>query len=145
MHDDNSQKSAKTLFCPKCKGSKLILQKIGETSVHECEKCSGIWLNKGELNALVHPAEGDLEYCSREYIAEDRISEYQCPACANPKLKKVNFIAYSGIVMDYCEKCQGLWLDRGELDAIIAEVDKLEHMPESWDHKIMVFLSKLPF
>jgi Zn-finger nucleic acid-binding protein len=60
-------------------------------------------------------------------------------------MKKVNFITYSDIMIDYCEKCQGLWLDRGELDAIIAEVEKLEHLPESWDHKIMVFLAKLPF
>jgi Zn-finger nucleic acid-binding protein len=133
------------LFCPKCPNVKLNEKKIAETSVHECGCCSGIWLDKGELNTIAHPVEGDLEYCSKENIQEDRVSEYLCPVCKNTKMKKVNFVTYSEISMDYCEKCEGLWLDRGELDAIIAEVDKLEHMPESWEHRVMVFLSKLPF
>ncbi|HPN85363.1 MAG TPA: zf-TFIIB domain-containing protein [Victivallales bacterium] len=133
------------LPCPKCPGVKLVENKVGDTIVHQCECCSGIWLDKGELNLIAHPVVGDLEYCSKENIEEDRISEYFCPACKDVKMKKVNFVTYSDISMDYCEKCEGLWLDRGELDAIIAEVEKLEHIPESWDHRIMAFLSKLPF
>jgi len=138
-------KNEKELVCPKCLNVKLEKRFHEGIFLHECPCCSGIWLNKGELNQLVHPVEGDLEYCSTEKIEEDRISEIFCPLCKNVKLKKVNFVTYSDIIMDYCDKCQGLWLDRGELDAIIAEVEKLSHLPESWEHKIMVFLSKLPF
>jgi Zn-finger nucleic acid-binding protein len=145
MGNNESKNATATLLCPKCKNVKLEEEKISGILIHKCKTCCGIWLNKGELNALVHPTEGDLEYCSREHIAEDRISEYLCPSCKNIKMKKVNFITYSDIMIDYCEKCHGLWLDRGELDAIIAEVEKLEHLPESWDHKIMIFLAKLPF
>jgi len=47
--------------------------------------------------------------------------------------------------MDHCPRCQGLWLDRGELDAVTAEVRRLEQVPESWDHRVMVFLAGLPF
>jgi len=144
MPENNSPKTP-SLACPKCQGRFLNERKIGATTVHECPCCSGIWLDKGELNEIAHPAEGDLEYCSRENIEEDRISEFLCPVCKGSKMVKVNFVSYSDIIMDYCEKCGGLWLDRGELDAIIAEVEKLKHVPESWDHKIMVFLSKLPF
>lgn len=135
----------KTLYCPKCLGVALVERMHSGVLIHECPCCSGIWLNKGELNRIAHPAEGDLEYCSKEDIAEDRSSDFACPLCPNVMMKKVNFISYSDIAMDYCEKCEGLWLDRGELDAIIAEVEKLNHMPETWDHRIMVFLSKLPF
>ena len=29
----------------------------------------------------------------------------------------------SGVEIDYCPKCRGIWLDRGELDKIIEKVD----------------------
>jgi len=39
-----------------------------------------------------------------------------CPAC------KVDLVMSErqGIEIDYCPKCRGVWLDRGELDKIIA-------------------------
>lgn len=38
-----------------------------------------------------------------------------CPVCSLPlKMSDRN-----GIEIDYCEKCRGVWLDRGELDKII--------------------------
>ena len=133
------------LKCPKCELGELIPQAHDGVTIDVCTKCSGIWLHKGELNKMAHPHEGDLEYCSTEHIAEDRISDCNCPQCKDVKLKKVNFVSYSDIVLEYCSKCEGIWLDRGELDAINAEIDKLHKIPESWDHRIMVFLSKLPF
>jgi Zn-finger nucleic acid-binding protein len=38
-----------------------------------------------------------------------------CPAC-NVELKMAD---RQGIEVDYCPKCRGVWLDRGELDKII--------------------------
>lgn len=40
----------------------------------------------------------------------------QCPVCSD-----VNLVMSerSGIEIDYCPKCRGIWLDRGELDKII--------------------------
>lgn len=40
----------------------------------------------------------------------------QCPVCEG-----VNLVMSerSGIEIDYCPKCRGVWLDRGELDKII--------------------------
>jgi Zn-dependent protease with chaperone function len=36
-----------------------------------------------------------------------------CPACASPTLEQC--LARQGTVVDVCSKCQGLWLDRGEI------------------------------
>lgn len=40
----------------------------------------------------------------------------------------------NGIEIDYCPKCRGVWLDRGELDKIIersnSEIDKIRTDPE---------------
>jgi len=134
------------LICPKCPDDVILQEKdVDGVKVHSCEKCKGIWLNKGELNQLAHPIEGDLEYCSADSMEEDRITDFTCPDCPDIKLVKVNFISYSEILLEYCKKCQGIWLDRGEMDAINAEIDKLQDVPENWDHRIMVFLAKLPF
>jgi len=40
----------------------------------------------------------------------------QCPVCPDTTLAMSN---REGIEIDYCPKCRGVWLDRGELDKII--------------------------
>lgn len=40
----------------------------------------------------------------------------KCPSCANTDL---TITARTGIEIDLCPKCRGIWLDRGELDKII--------------------------
>ena len=39
----------------------------------------------------------------------------QCPADGSPLVMSER----SGIEIDYCPQCRGVWLDRGELDKII--------------------------
>lgn len=39
-----------------------------------------------------------------------------CPVCSNVELKLAE---RQGVEIDYCSKCRGVWLDRGELDKII--------------------------
>jgi Zn-finger nucleic acid-binding protein len=40
----------------------------------------------------------------------------KCPVCVEPDL---SMTTREGIEIDYCPKCRGVWLDRGELDKII--------------------------
>jgi len=40
----------------------------------------------------------------------------KCPVCADTDLLMSD---RQGIEIDYCPKCRGVWLDRGELDKII--------------------------
>lgn len=39
-----------------------------------------------------------------------------CPACKDSVLSMTE---RQGVEIDYCPKCRGVWLDRGELDKII--------------------------
>lgn len=41
----------------------------------------------------------------------------KCPVCVETDLLMSE---RSGVEIDYCPKCRGVWLDRGELDKIIA-------------------------
>jgi Zn-finger nucleic acid-binding protein len=40
----------------------------------------------------------------------------QCPVCETVDLA---MSSREGVEIDYCPKCRGVWLDRGELDKII--------------------------
>jgi len=40
----------------------------------------------------------------------------KCPICVDENLVMAD---RQGIEIDYCSKCRGVWLDRGELDKII--------------------------
>ncbi|WP_169978763.1 TFIIB-type zinc ribbon-containing protein [Tautonia rosea] len=47
----------------------------------------------------------------------------KCPSC-NTRLMPAN---RGPVAIDFCPKCWGVWLDRGELDAIIRESRSPEH------------------
>jgi uncharacterized protein len=132
--------------CPQCSETKLTKRDYKGTPVDICEGCGGLWLDKGELNKVAHPIQGDLEFCSREHAdKQSQFTELECPNCPGKKLLKAKFIEFTDITLDHCPKCDGIWLNKGELDAINTEIDSLTELPESWDHRIMAFLSKLPF
>jgi len=40
-----------------------------------------------------------------------------------------------GIEIDYCPKCRGVWLDRGELDKIIERSATYEAQPEKYQEE----------
>ena len=40
----------------------------------------------------------------------------KCPVCENIDLTMAD---RQGVEIDYCSKCRGVWLDRGELDKLI--------------------------
>lgn len=40
----------------------------------------------------------------------------KCPVCSDENLLMTD---RQGVEIDYCPKCRGVWLDRGELDKII--------------------------
>lgn len=45
-----------------------------------------------------------------------RHADMNCPVCAVP----LAMSAREGVEVDYCPTCRGVWLDRGELDKIVA-------------------------
>ena len=56
----------------------------------------------------------------------------KCPVCVEPDLVMTD---RSGIEIDYCPKCRGVWLDRGELDKIIERSDRGDHDDDDDDRR----------
>lgn len=53
----------------------------------------------------------------------------KCPVCNVDLLMSER----GGIEIDYCPKCRGVWLDRGELDKIIER--SIQEMKDDWNEK----------
>ncbi|HJX05384.1 MAG TPA: zf-TFIIB domain-containing protein [Candidatus Nanoarchaeia archaeon] len=53
----------------------------------------------------------------------------KCPKDHFPMRKKTR----EGITIDKCEKCGGIWLDKGEMDEIIQKIE--EHERKAMKHK----------
>jgi uncharacterized protein len=54
----------------------------------------------------------------------------KCPVCKTPDLLMTE---RQSIEIDYCPECRGVWLDRGELDKLVAQVN--EAMPARADDR----------
>ena len=52
----------------------------------------------------------------------------KCPVCSETSLVMSE---RSGIEIDYCPQCRGVWLDRGELDKIIERSTSAERTGQS--------------
>lgn len=54
----------------------------------------------------------------------------KCPVCESVDLTMAD---RQGVEIDYCPKCRGVWLDRGELDKIIDRAGSAPRQPAA-DH-----------
>ena len=58
----------------------------------------------------------------------------KCPTCTDSDLVMTD---RQGVEIDYCPKCRGVWLDRGELDKIIERSSQPapspRHDDDDWD------------
>ena len=62
----------------------------------------------------------------------------QCPRCAT-ELQERNLGGFKPVVVDYCPGCQGMWLDKGELnrldDSVWVNIEEdVEFLPPDKEH-----------
>ncbi len=102
--------------CPHCQ-SEMKYLKEPDMSIDRCSSCGGLFLEKGELNALASSMKGDIEYNSIQ-SSDDITAKFpirDCPKCSGQKMEKVNLLAFSDIIFDHCPSCESFFLDKGEL------------------------------
>ncbi len=113
--------------CPRC-DQELTAEKVRLTDVNACGQCDGMFLDRGELNNVAEPTSGDLEFSTVDldsFEHPDAFGPARCPRCETAVMKKVEFVIYTNIILDYCEACHGFWLDGPELERINGEVCRL--------------------
>lgn len=140
----------RTLNCPR-DASALERRSINGAEVEVCPGCGGMFLERGELNRVAEPTEGDIEFSTIDldtFQHEDGYGPINCPVDAMP-MAKVEFNIYTNIILDYCRGCHGFWVDARELARINEEVRELNaadrEVSDPWMVKLGQFFWGLPF
>ena len=110
------------LACVKCT-SVLDKARIGDVEVDLCPSCGGLWLDHGEIERLGRGKPEDLTRLRTALTgsaAQEPASETttSCPACPG----SLNVVKLGPVNVEYCGKCHGIFLDRGELDQAVKAV-----------------------
>ena len=108
--------------CPAC-GAKLDLYSILGIEFEGCPDCRGLWLDRDELRKLKNKVGvGELHWLNSEIDSIENTraisTNRPCPRKDGATLLSVVF-GKSSIMLDWCPKCQGIWLDRGEYDKVV--------------------------
>ena len=107
--------------CPRC-ATTLVARTVGDVEIDECPSCHGRWLEAGSLRQLKDDADPDLVWMDVELWKHPERFEVttraiSCPRCDVP-LAAVEY-GDTGVTVDFCPQCRGVWLDEDELGRII--------------------------
>ena len=112
--------------CPKC-DKYLDEVFIDHTRVDRCERCGGLWFDKGELDTVRDERDHDLAWLDYDLWKDGNKlgssgSFVDCPRDGKPLFK----IKYgpADVMVDVCLECHGVWLDKDELDKILRELQQ---------------------
>jgi len=132
-----------TLKCPN-DGTVLTSISIENVPIDQCPVCSGMWLQRGELETLgEHHGKHLVPITIGEVSVID--SKRRCPQDGE-QLCQHEFADHSGIIIDQCPTCQGIWLEQTELSGILSYLDSdgadVPTEP-TLSQKVMLFLYQL--
>jgi Zn-finger nucleic acid-binding protein len=122
------------MICPRC-GLELQLMTLVDVPVHECTQCHGVWFERGELEQTADQTAPDLAWMDFEMWKDQELfnvaeSALACPADGQG-MAAIHY-GDTGVVVDHCVKCGGVWLDAGEFENLIhALKDEAAAMPAS--------------
>jgi Zn-finger nucleic acid-binding protein len=111
--------------CPRCL---LSLRKADYEGIEVdlCDNCWGIWLDEGELEAVIDSRDMSFSDAERTQFLKARSGlppmgpsdPINCPACGKP-MDVLHSDAGLHIMVDRCMH-HGIWLDSGEIKAVQA-------------------------
>jgi Zn-finger nucleic acid-binding protein len=109
------------MHCPACDQTLRPL-KTGTVMLDVCHDCGGIWFDHRELEKVNadHPNADDVvaDFTYNPLTRVDENRARPCPRCDGVTLEKKLYDLGSGVIMDRCPQCKGIWLDQGELEKI---------------------------
>ncbi len=114
------------MHCPACDSTLSTITYEG-IDVETCNECGGCWLDADELGSIVRLREQRFTAAQRSAIdtagqlhgipIDDIERNIVCPGC-DASTGPINYGGDTGIIIDRCSKCRGIWLDVGELEHI---------------------------
>jgi len=121
------------MFCPRCR-KKLEKAIFYNLEVDYCPQCFGMFFEEDELRLAKDARDKNLRWLDIDLWKNKKLFKISygirlCPACRLP-LYEV-YYGDSKIIIDVCNLCQGIWLDRGEFKKLI------EYLKEKADYEVL--------
>ena len=129
--------------CPKCQQPLTGIDYQG-VHIETCPDCGGDWLDAGQLGNIVRARAGQA---LPKRNASPSHRRPRSPAPSSPRSDRhpdlpqcggtthpVNYGDDTGLIIDECAGCNGVWLDKGELDKIeeLCRSDGTMSCPTIW-------------
>lgn len=111
--------------CP-LDGTTLETHTIQLVNVEECPQCRGLWFEEGQLRKAKDESESDLKWLDFDLWSDQESfttdwSSRKCPKC-DKNMATISY-AETGVAVDYCVDGHGVWLDKGEFQAIVEALE----------------------
>ena len=103
--------------CPRCK-SDLFVVEYQDIELDYCPSCSGLWFDSGEMDLLSEKSGGAGP--SLRPAPDAKEARLRCPVCRVHMDKRL-MGDKEPVVVDLCPSCDGLWLDKGELEQVLSQ------------------------
>jgi Zn-finger nucleic acid-binding protein len=120
--------------CPSCRGAMTPIDYEG-VPIRTCPACGGEFVGAGEIAHIVRVREerfgpditDDISALKPTFgpVPGSLAKVLGCPACGD-EMTPMNYASDSGICVDSCRSCGGMWLDSKELE-------KVQALMERWD------------
>jgi Zn-finger nucleic acid-binding protein len=119
--------------CPVCHAP-LMHAVFGKVAIAYCTGCHGMLTPMQALEGLVEQSQGgqDAEAAPAAPDTEDLRRKIDCPQCRRP----MDAHLYAGpgnVVIDSCEECCLIWLDRGALLRIVHAAASIGTTSSEWE------------
>lgn len=112
--------------CPCCTHTLRTIEYEG-VEIETCDGCGGEFVSGEEMGHIVRVREQRFDASMTASAAgrvpafgiadSDATTRYVCPQCAKP-MNPINYAGDTGVVVDRCPSCAGLWLENSELEKI---------------------------
>ena len=105
--------------CPRCHVPMREIEAQSAT-IDRCERCQGTFFDQGEMFAALGTT-ADTSYWDRpDVVSPVREGKLACPRCHARMLAQDVRHENDHAEIDRCARCQGIWLDPGEAERLMA-------------------------
>lgn len=128
------------MYCPNCH---TILSQIKVDSLNQgcfivleqCHSCGGVWLNQNELYQVPYQEAKDIETINLDSFDRnvDINKILRCPKDSKILIELKDFNIPYHIHLLQCQRCGGMWLNRGEITKFKEHIKNKQKELEAWE------------
>ena len=132
--------------CPACSNLMIVVEHEN-IELDYCVDCSGVWFDAGELELLLETMQLEGSSLSLDSIltspeARSAEKKRKCPICRQ-NMKKATVGHEPEVLIDACQRGDGLWFDKGEVGQLITQLpDKPSEETDS-QGRVITFLGEV--